>query len=84
MNRVRISCSLSSFLFTSIAITHLWFYTADNQILYINIKNFGYIIKSFKVWLNGVTTPFTYSTIRFSNLFCKPFPCFLLFDKHNL
>ena len=29
---------LSSFLFTSITITHLWFYTADNQILYINIR----------------------------------------------
>ena len=58
-------------------------YTADNQILHINIKGIGYIIKRFKVWLNRITTPFTYSTIGFSNLFCKPFSCFLLFCKYH-
>jgi|GEM_PF-5149866 len=46
---------------------------ADNQIFYINIKGIGYIIKRFKVGLNRITAPFTYSAIGFSNLFCKPF-----------
>ncbi len=55
---------------------------ANNQILHINIKGIGYIIKRFKVWLNRITTPFTYGTIGFSNLFCKPFSGFLLFSEY--
>jgi arginine utilization protein RocB len=51
-------------------------YTADNQILHINIKNIGYINKDSKVWLSRITTPFTYDTIELSNLLCKPFSYF--------
>ena len=57
---------------------------ADNQIFYINIKGIGYIIKRFEVWLNRITTPFTYGTIGFPNLFCKPFSGFLLFCENYL
>ena len=56
----------------------------NNQIFYINIKGIGYIIKRFEVWLNRITTPFTYGTIGFPNLFCKPFSGFLLFCENYL
>lgn len=54
---------------------------ANNQIFYINMKGISYVIKRFEIWLNGITAPFTYSTVGFPNLLCKPFPCFLLFCK---
>lgn len=56
--------------------------TTNNQIFHINIKGIGYVIKCLEVRLNRITTPFTHSTVGFSNLLCKPFPCFLLLCKY--
>ncbi len=49
---------------------------ADNQVFHINIKGIGYIIKRFKVWLNRITAPFTYSTIGLPICSASHFPVF--------
>ena len=55
---------------------------ADNQIFTSILRALAISLSVFKVWLNRITAPFTYSTIGFSNLFSKPFSCFLLFCEY--